>query len=132
MLLDSRDEPWSAAERLAHRLLRRARMHGWTAKHAITVAGDLYFIAIAFRGAKLVVEIDGRLHEDDPCVCENDRLRQNALVGSGWRVLRFTYLMLVNDDLSPPARIGQLRLDRVSIRGSVCAREPAAMYQGRT
>ncbi|MGV8849717.1 MAG: DUF559 domain-containing protein [Propionibacteriaceae bacterium] len=28
---------------------------------------------------------------------ENDPLRQNALVRSGWRVLRFTYAMLVNE-----------------------------------
>lgn len=97
MLLDSRDKPWSAAERLAHRLLRRARIHGWTTNLEITVDGALYFIDIAFRGARLAVEIDGRLHEDDPSVFENDRYRQNALVRAGWRVLRFTYAMLVNE-----------------------------------
>lgn len=97
MLLDSRDKPWSAAERLAHRLLRRAGVMGWKANHDITVDGALYFIDIAFRGARLAVEIDGRLHEVDPYVFENDRLRQNALVRSGWRVLRFTYAMLVNE-----------------------------------
>jgi very-short-patch-repair endonuclease len=97
MLLDSRDKPWSAAERLAHRLLRRAGIRGWKANHDITVDGSLYFIDIAFRGAKVAVEIDGRLHEDDHNVFENDRLRQNALVRSGWRVLRFTYAMLVNE-----------------------------------
>lgn len=97
MLLDSRDKPWSAAERLAHRLLRRAHIVGWKANHDITVDGVLYFIDIAFRGARLAVEIDGRLHETDPYVFENDRLRQNALVRAGWRVLRFTYAMLVDD-----------------------------------
>jgi very-short-patch-repair endonuclease len=97
MLHDSRDKPWSAAERLAHRILRRAHLLGWKANHDITVDGALYFIDIAFLGAKIAVEIDGRLHEDDPLVFENDRLRQNALVRSGWRVLRFTYAMLVDD-----------------------------------
>jgi very-short-patch-repair endonuclease len=77
--------------------MRGARLMGWKANHDITVGGALYFIDIAFLGAKLAVEIDGRLHENDPYVFENDRLRQNALVRSGWRVLRFTYAMLVNE-----------------------------------
>jgi very-short-patch-repair endonuclease len=96
MLLDSRDEPWSAAERLAHRLLRAAGIRGWKANYRVVVCGGRYFIDIAFPGIRLAVEIDGRLHEDDPSVFENDRYRQNQLVGAGWRVLRFTYPMLVS------------------------------------
>ena len=41
-----------------------------------------------------MIEIDGRLHEDDPDVFENDRWRQDALVLEGWTVLRFTWRML--------------------------------------
>lgn len=41
-----------------------------------------------------MLEIDGRLHEDDDDVFENDRHRQNALVLDGWMVLRFTWHML--------------------------------------
>lgn len=96
MLLDSRDKPWSAAERLAHRLLRSRRITGWKANLEITVDGSHYFIDIAFRGARLAIEIDGRLHEEDRRLFESDRYRQNALVRTGWRVLRFTYDMLVN------------------------------------
>jgi len=96
MLLDSRDKPWSAAERLAHRLLRAAGIKGWMANLEVTVDEAGYFIDIAFRGARLAVEIDGRLHEDDPDMFQSDRYRQNALVRTGWRVLRFTYDMLVN------------------------------------
>jgi very-short-patch-repair endonuclease len=96
LLRDSRDKPWSAAERLAHRLLRRHRIAGWTANLEVTVAGRTYFIDIAFPRARLAIEIDGRLHEDDPDIFEEDRFRQNDLVGSGWHVLRFTYDMLVN------------------------------------
>lgn len=97
MLIDSRDKPWSAAERLSHRILRAARVRGWTANHRVTVNGSRYFIDIAFHAARLAVEIDGRLHEDDPLVFETDRYRQNGLVRAGWRVLRFTYAMLVNE-----------------------------------
>ena len=97
MLIGSRDRPWSAAERLSHRLLRAAHIHGWTASHRVAARGKEYFIDIAFRGARLAIEIDGRLHEDDPDIFENDRRRQNGLVLAGWRVLRFTYWMLVNE-----------------------------------
>ena len=95
-LIDSRDEPWSAAERLCHRLLRDAGIKGWEANLPVRSGGDLYFLDVAFTGAGVVVEIDGRLHEDDPKVFENDRWRQNALVLDGWVVVRFTYSMLVD------------------------------------
>lgn len=94
MLLDSRDQPWSAAERLAHRLLRAARITGWRANLPVVLRGQLYYLDVAFPALRLVVEIDGRLHEDDPEVFENDRWRQNALVLEGWVVLRFTWRML--------------------------------------
>ena len=97
MLLDSRDQPWSAAERLAHRLLHAAHITGWISNFRVVVRGAGYFIDIAFRGARLAIEIDGRLHEDDPAIFESDRVRQNALVLAGWRVLRFTYRMLVEE-----------------------------------
>lgn len=95
VLLDSRDQPWSAAERLAHRLLHDAHITGWCSNFRIVVQGAAYFIDIAFPAERLAVEIDGRLHEDDPSVFENDRYRQNRLVAHGWTVLRFTWAMLV-------------------------------------
>ncbi|SEP82062.1 Very-short-patch-repair endonuclease [Microlunatus flavus] len=94
LLLDSRDQPWSAAERLAHRLLRQSRVKGWRGNHPVTIDGQRYFLDIAFPAQRLVVEIDGRLHEDDANLFESDRWRQNALVGQGWTVLRFTWRML--------------------------------------
>ena len=94
LLLDSRENPWSAAERLSHRLLRRARIVGWKGNLPIVLEGDQYFIDIAFKSLKLAIEIDGRLHEIDEDLFESDRWRQNALVAAGWRVLRFTWKML--------------------------------------
>lgn len=106
LLLDSRDEPWSAAERRAHRLLRDAGIVGWVANHPVRLAGKRYYLDIAFPGLLLVVEIDGRLHEDDSDVFENDRLRQNQLVLAGWTVLRFTWRMLMTE---PEAVIAAVR-----------------------
>lgn len=97
LLLDSRDAPWSAAERLAHRVMRAAGIGGWRSNFHVLHAGRDYYIDIAFPGLRLAVEIDGRLHETDPSIFENDRYRQNALVVQGWTVLRFTYSMLVED-----------------------------------
>ena len=93
-LLDSRDEPWSAAERLCHRLLHEAGIEGWTANLPVRAGGEKYYLDVAFPALGVVVEIDGRLHEDDPEIFENDRWRQNALVLDGWIVVRFTWAML--------------------------------------
>ncbi|SDV01442.1 Very-short-patch-repair endonuclease [Microlunatus sagamiharensis] len=93
-LVDSRDEPWSAAERRCHRLLRQARITGWRSNLPVDVRGRRYYLDVAFPRLRLVLEIDGRLHEDEREVFENDRRRQNDLVLEGWTVLRFTWRML--------------------------------------
>lgn len=94
LLIDSRNEPWSAAERLSHRLLRAAGITGWRTNLPVEIDSKLFYIDIAFRQQKLAIEIDGRLHETDEKLFESDRWRQNALVAKGWRVLRFTWAML--------------------------------------
>lgn len=95
LLLDSRDEPWSAAERRAHRILRSAGITGWRANLPVASAGSVYYVDIGFEEEMLALEIDGRLHESDRGLFESDRWRQNHLVLHGWRVLRFTWSMLV-------------------------------------
>lgn len=94
LLLDSRDEPWSAAERLAHRLFREAGLTGWRANWAVPSLGSVYYIDIAFPTEMLAIEIDGRIHGTEGDVFESDRWRQNHLALRGWRVLRFTWRML--------------------------------------
>ena len=94
LLIDSRNEPWSAAERLGHRILRASRLTGWETNFPVFLEGRLYYIDIAFPHVKLAIEIDGRRHEEDQDLFESDRWRQNALVADGWRVLRFTWEML--------------------------------------
>lgn len=106
LLLDSRDKPWSAAERKAHRLLRRACINGWRANFEVVIDGRQYFIDVAFPHLKVAIEIDGRLHEEDEDLFESDRWRQNALVHDGWRVLRFTWDMLCDH---PEAVVAAIR-----------------------
>lgn len=96
ILLDSRDEPWSAAERTAHRLLRNAGLQGWATNRSIRVGGALYYLDIAFGSERVAVEIDGRQFHSDSLTFESDRRRQNRIVLAGWTVLRFTWRMLID------------------------------------
>jgi very-short-patch-repair endonuclease len=94
LLLDSRNEPWSAAERLLHRLLRSACITGWKANETVLVAGLTFCPDALFRRLRLILEVDGRQFHSDPEVFEADRWRQNLLILDGWCILRFTYAML--------------------------------------
>jgi very-short-patch-repair endonuclease len=97
LLLDSRDEPWSEAERQFHRLLRAAGITGWKANRPVLIDGLKVYPDVIFRKLKLVVEIDGREFHSDPEVFESDRQRQNTLVLHGWRVLRITWRMIQDE-----------------------------------
>ncbi len=94
LLIDSRHEPWSAAERISHRAVRAAGLTGWHTNWPVVVNGLRYFIDIAFPAQRLAIEIDGRLHETIEDLFQSDRVRQNALVLAGWRVIRFTWEMV--------------------------------------
>ena len=96
VLLDSRAEPWSVAERLAHRLYRDAGITGWVGNLKIWVPQlwATYYLDIAFERQRLVCEVDGREFHDTADAFETDRERQNVIVLAGWTVLRFTWRML--------------------------------------
>ncbi len=90
LLLDSRDEPWSAAERRFHRLLRRMGYTGWQANHRVVIGSRAYYLDVAFARQRVVIEIDGRLAHIGATAFATDRIRQNDLVLAGWTVLRLT------------------------------------------
>ena len=94
LLLDSREEPWSKAERLFHQLLREAGITGWKANRPVVLDGSTFYVDVIFRRLKLAIEIDGRLYHTGTEVFESDRWRQNLLVLNGWCVLRFTWTMI--------------------------------------
>jgi very-short-patch-repair endonuclease len=94
LLLDSRAEPWSAAERRFHRLLRDAGITGWQANRPVRANDSMFYIDIIFQKLKLIIEIDGRLYHTGAEVFETDRWRQNLLILDGWCVLRFTWTMI--------------------------------------
>lgn len=106
LLLDSRAEPWSAAERRTHVLFRRARITGWTANHPVPTPIGLFYLDLAFRRERVAVEIDGRSTHDTPAAFQHDRTRQNALVLAGWLILRFTWQDIIE---RPDEVIAQVR-----------------------
>jgi very-short-patch-repair endonuclease len=93
LLEESSENPWSAAERQLHRLLRAAGITDWRGNLEVIGGGSTYVIDVAFVAQRLAIEIDGRHYHGD-ATFESDRWRQNALVLEGWRVLRFTWTMI--------------------------------------
>lgn len=90
LLHDSRDRPWSEAERFAHRLLRAGGFTGWDTNRL--VGG--YWVDILFTAARLIVEIDGWEVHGARQAFEDDRRRRNQLVLAGYTVLNFTWRQL--------------------------------------
>ncbi len=90
VLKDSRDEPWSEPERLAHRHLRRARLRGWQTNYRVRLDQATYFIDIAFPRLRIAIEIDGFEFHSSRAAFENDRAKDSRLVAAGWIVLRFS------------------------------------------
>jgi very-short-patch-repair endonuclease len=81
----------SAAERLLIQLLKTAGITGWKANYP--VAG--YKVDVGFPARKVALEADGLAFHSDSDDFHNDRVRQNAITLSGWQVLRFTWLDLI-------------------------------------
>ncbi|MGD7787174.1 DUF559 domain-containing protein [Propionibacteriaceae bacterium Y1700] len=107
MLLDSRDRPWSEAERVLHRLLRGAGITGWRSNLPVTTSLGDHYLDVGFRRRRLGLEVDGYEHHSDRQSFERDRARQNALVLDGWIVLRFTWRMLTQEPASVLAAVRQ-------------------------
>lgn len=96
LLIDSRDEPWSAAERLTHRLLRSAGMKGWVANHPVRIGSLRYFLDVAFPEIRLAIEVESVAFHSSPGQLHRDRLRQNLLTAAGWTVLRIDWTMITD------------------------------------
>lgn len=90
-----RTNPWSEAERVAHRALQAAGVTGWVANPRVRVAGGHRFPDLAFEDARLAVEIDGRESHDTRGAFDRDR--HNAFVHAGWVVLHFTAASVLRD-----------------------------------
>lgn len=91
LLRESRDLPWSEAERRAHVLLRQAGIKGWST-NVPAFARQSYFLDIAFERERVALEIDGFETHGTRDAFERDRARRNNLTLAGWTVLNFTWV----------------------------------------
>lgn len=90
-LADAHAGVMSPAEALAHKILHRAGICGWTANTQVRDRRGIIGSAdILFSAERLVIEIDGRRYHGTDRFQE-DRTRQNRLIGAGYAVLRFTW-----------------------------------------
>lgn len=79
------------SERMLHRLLRQAGVHGWRPNVTVQVRGRRYRLDVALEESLIAIEIDGMAWHLDAVRKQRDLHRQNDLVGAGWTVLRFTW-----------------------------------------
>ena len=93
LLKDSRDQPWSPAERLGHQRLRESGITGWRTNHQ--VAG--YYLDIAFLAEKVGIEIDGYEFHSGNQAFQADRYRDQVLAANGWIIIRVTWAQLQDD-----------------------------------
>lgn len=97
LLHDSRDEPWSEAEREAHRMLRAAGLTGWRTNFPIRINGVTFFVDIAFPAQRLVIEIDGWEHHGTRAAFVKDRWRYARLGAANWTVLPIPAVSVMDD-----------------------------------
>lgn len=111
------------AEAILWQYLRASRLDGlrFRRQHPI----DRYFADFACVSLKLVIELDGRVHDEDDQHLD-DYHRQQAIEGLGWSVLRFTNEQVT---VALPAVLDAIR-DHARLAGaSISAGE--APFQGR-
>jgi very-short-patch-repair endonuclease len=87
MLSAAADRSASMAERLLVALLRESGATGWQCN--FPAAG--YLIDVAFPTSRVAIEVDGWAWHMDAERSQTDKRRQNALVRSGWTILRYTW-----------------------------------------
>lgn len=93
----------SEAERRFTALVHAARLPGPVAN--VRIGG--YEVDFLWATARLVVEVDGYRYHGHRAAFERDRIRDQALATSGYRVLRVTWRQLVDEPLPLVARIAQ-------------------------
>lgn len=98
LLDDSRDEPWSEAERRFHRILREAALPWrFTTNHPVAVGEDQFFLDVALPELLLAFEVDGYEHHGDKVSFVADRVRSVQLSIAGWHVHGFAAVTIEDE-----------------------------------
>jgi very-short-patch-repair endonuclease len=102
LLAAAADRADSAAERLMVSVLRKSGIVGWRHGHPF----GRWVVDFAFPDCQVAVEVDGWAWHMDVDRFRADRHKGNALVRSGWDLLRFTWHDLTN---RPDYVVGEIR-----------------------
>ena len=82
-------------EQIAWQTLRQLRQHGYAVRRQHPIGR--YIVDFAIIKAKLVIEIDGGIHQLE-AVRQRDAARQTKLEAMGWRVLRIDAQSALSED----------------------------------
>ena len=119
LLRDSRDEPWSEAERHLHRGVRSLRLgHPYRTNVRLDLPGGLMFLDLALPDLSLGFEVDGYEFHGGREAFERDRRRLARLAAHGWQCVPFSALVVL-DDLPWVLRVIE---DAVRIRAALLGR----------
>lgn len=99
VLHDSRDEPWSEAERMLHRIMRGLRLPWAVCTNYLVHTGPgLAFIDAAVPELHIGFEVDGYEHHGDRGAFEDDRQRWAELGLVGWQIVPFAAITLTRQE----------------------------------
>lgn len=95
----ARHNPWSAAERQLHRLLRSARIDGWLGNCEISAGRTNCTVDVVFRAERVAIEAAANeFHRAErQAQFHRDRRKWTDLAAAGWIVLHFTWQHLTED-----------------------------------
>lgn len=99
LLHDSRDLPWSEAERALHRIYRSLPPTAWshTTNHRVALADGHAFLDLALPQLLLGFEVDGHEYHSDAVAFVHDRRRDPELAELGWLIVRFAAVTVMDD-----------------------------------
>lgn len=100
LLRDSRDEPWSEAERHLHRTFRGLHLpYRYSTNHPVTLPGGaVHPIDVAVPDLLLGFEVDGHAFHHSKEAFERDRHLEVALAAVGWQVVRLSGTGVMADE----------------------------------
>lgn len=103
-LHDSREQPWSPAERAGHLALTEGGVTGWHGNYPVRVPTRLAYLDIGLPHLRLGFEIDGYEHHSTKTAFTVDRIRDAELGAENWYVVRFPASLV----LTAPGRFVEL------------------------
>lgn len=119
LLDDSRDQPWSEAERILQRLCRALSLPWpFVTNHPLRLPdGSLIYLDVAFLVLRLYLEADGYAFHGSRGSFESDRDRDSALGSLDWVGFRFSASFLAHRGAEAGRRIEAIVRQRARLLG---------------